>query len=180
MSVPLGCLVELAGCLVSGQLAISYCLRLFLQISAFYFPPSEQADCSIFALSVGRTTSIIKFPSQKNFLLFLPRSSSPPQKRHFPSPNIVSNERFALFTWSSYGLYSFFQASLPPGFLTVPRLRWYRIWLQLERNKWIWNELSVNFTSYTNSHEINSTKAFYRIDHCLRVLSTPPSLWLWS
>ena len=33
VSVPLGCLVELAGCLVSGQLPISYCLRAFLQIS---------------------------------------------------------------------------------------------------------------------------------------------------
>ena len=60
-----GCLVELAGCLVSGQLATSYCLRPFLQISTFYFPTFKKADCSTFALSVGRTTSPLNFLLKK-------------------------------------------------------------------------------------------------------------------
>ena len=160
---------------------------MIFHIFTWPLPPKESS--LQFCLSVHLSNITFSFseycfpyPSPNIVFLFLPRSSSPPQKWHFPSPNIAkgwnSNERFALFT--CYGLYFFFQASLPPGFLTVPRLRWYRNWLQLERNKWIWNELSVNFTSYTNSHEISSTKAFYRIGHCLRVLLTLPSLWLWS
>ena len=50
--------------------ALGYkCVQAFkLQISTFYFPPFEKADCTIFALSVG---VCINFPSPNVFLNFL-------------------------------------------------------------------------------------------------------------
>ena len=45
----------------SGVLDFEDFVTVILQISAFYFPTFEKADCTIFALSVGRSVSPLIF-----------------------------------------------------------------------------------------------------------------------
>ena len=69
------------------QLSICSCQ---LQISAFYFPTFEKADCTIFALPVGRFVGVtINFPS--------PNCVTQPCTDLVPTRTIPT-----LFTWSSF------------------------------------------------------------------------------
>ena len=60
------------------------------QISAFYFPTFEKADCTIFALLVGRSVSTLIFVFLYNRL---------EQKK---TKIRIQNKKFVLFTWSSF------------------------------------------------------------------------------
>ena len=61
-----------------------------MELLGFYFPSFEKADCTIFALSVGRSVVVtINFS--------FPLKHLEQKKNKYQN----SNKRFALFTWSS-------------------------------------------------------------------------------